>query len=89
MAKTIYKYEVPITDSFDLELPKDAQILSVQTQHDRTYIWCLVETNNRKVPVHFELRGTGHDCTNLESLKYVGTFQLRNGALVFHLFSEP
>jgi hypothetical protein len=86
MTKTIYKYTIPIQDEFELELPKGAQILSVNTQYDIPQIWCLlalpVELEKRK----FRLAGTGHAIEGSLNLVHIGTFQLSNGALVFHLF---
>lgn len=39
----------------------------------------------RARPVRFRLAGTGHPIAEAD-LRYVGTFQLADGALVFHVF---
>lgn len=88
--QTIYKYEVPIEDEFVVELPESAKILCVQVQHGEPFFWALVDTANQPERRRFSLRGTGHvlDEYLVESANYVGSFQLRGGALVFHLFDR-
>ena len=43
---------------------------------------------NRERGRHFRLSGTGHPLGEdyLRIINYIGTFQMENGALVFHLF---
>ncbi len=61
-------------------------------QREVPFLWALVDpdpdlgTETR----HFLLAGTGHPRPDLEWLKivFIGTFQLRGGALVFHLFER-
>ncbi len=94
--KTIYKYAVPLKDTFTINLPKGYTILSVGVQNvvsfDRRsqspYIWVLIDTENVKnsKPVNFRLAGTGHPIEEYSFLRFIGTFQLQDGALVFHLF---
>jgi len=86
--KTIYKYEIPVDDNIRLELPKGAEILSVQEQYGKPCIWAIVDPEKEVEGRLFELLGTGHNIKASEIInrKYIGTFQLYNGALVFHLF---
>ncbi len=84
---TIHKYEIPIEDSFVLELPVGARILSVQTQNGVPQLWAVVDSRAPKREQQFHLRGTGYDCQGLGSLTYLATFQIHDGALVFHLFT--
>jgi len=84
--RTVHKYPVKLTDNFEIELPKGAQILTVQEQYDFPQLWALVNPNeNKKQKRKFRLAGTGHQIkeTNLE---YINSFQLEDGSLVFHLF---
>ncbi len=85
--KTIYKYKVYPTDDFDLLLPKGAYILCVQTQDGEPFIWAMVDTEAPKEIRKFVLRGTGNTLPELP-LVYIGTFQIRNDLLVFHLFER-
>lgn len=86
--KTIYKYHVPINDEFSLELPSGAKILCVGVQNNEPYIWVLVYSDYEVIKRYFSWRGTGHDCSNVSSANYIGTVQLYNGQLVFHLFES-
>ena len=87
---TIYKYEIPITDRFTLELPIGAKILTVQTRRGNTKgsIWAIVESKVEKETRTFRLFGTGHTFDMGENYKYINTFQTHGGCLVWHLFEE-
>lgn len=86
--RTIYKYPIPIQDNFELELPARSEVLCVQVQREQPCIWALVNLEHPPIKRKFLLRGTGHDAATLElnATSYVGSFQLRGGNLVFHLF---
>jgi len=89
--KKIFKYELETTDYQEIEMPIGAQILCLQTQDEIPHIWALVDTNANKELKAFEIFGTGHevpdrDYPNDDRRRYVGTYQLRKGALVFHCF---
>ena len=84
--KKIYKYPIPVNDEITISMPKDAVILTVQMQKAEPFIWALVDVDKEMIDVKFRLFGTGmsvYPCLN-----YVGTFQMLNGGLVFHLFRE-
>lgn len=89
---TIYKYPIPIEDNFTISLDRNAKVLCVQTQNDKPFIWVMLDDKEPiKVEKEFWLRGTGHDCEEVQpytGVKYVGTFQMRNGTIVFHLFTK-
>lgn len=87
----VWKYRIPIMDTFELTVPEFANPLDVQVIGDVPYMWMLVDDEEGAQTRRYQLRGTGqpvdHDDTKPE-LNYVGTFQLGEGALVFHLFEE-
>jgi len=85
---SIFKYPVLIQDHFTLELPKDAEILTVQTQRGTPQLWAMVDSETEKEKRYFRLTGTGHPLGDdyLRIINYIGTFQMGNGTLVFHLF---
>ncbi|MBA7554495.1 hypothetical protein ES705_47116 [subsurface metagenome] len=85
---TIYKWAIPIEDHFTLELPKDAKILTVQTQRGIPQLWARVDSETQKEKRCFRLAGTGHPLGEdyLRIIDYIGTFQMENGLLMFHLF---
>ena len=87
--KTIYKYPFPVTDEFTLALPVGARILTVQAQDDTPCLWAEVDPEQTVMDPHdFNLFGTGHPVPD-EPGTYRGTFQLREGRLVFHLYERP
>jgi hypothetical protein len=86
--KTIYKYPFEIKDDFVIEMTEDAEILTVQTQKELPCIWVIVNNNPDLLQIthKFKLFGTGHPMPNNFKGNYVGTFQMYNGNLVYHLF---
>jgi hypothetical protein len=84
----IYKYPVPVKDEFTVPLPVGAKVLSVQMQRRQPTIWALVETEAALQERRFAVRGTGHDAEGLQFEKYIGTWQMHDGDLVFHLFER-
>lgn len=90
MKKSIWKFPMNVNDRVRLSMPKGAEILTVQTQNETPCIWALVDTENEKEERYFEIFGTGHPVPvdmGVER-KYINTFQLRGGSLVFHLFER-
>jgi hypothetical protein len=87
--KKIYKYRLENLSSQEIEMPVEAEILSVQTQNDIPCIWALIDPRAALEKVTFEIIGTGYEIPNVidgveVDRKYVGTFQL--SMLVFHCF---
>jgi len=88
MNKTIYKFPIEVKNDFQLTLPKNSQILHVGMQGENLRMWVLIDKDEKEAEVrHFCLFGTGHDFALLD-YKYIGTFQLYTGSLVFHLFES-
>lgn len=85
--KRVFKYPIPVVDGFTIDMPKGAIVLCVQTQREKPCIWALVDPIAPKETRHFRLAGTGH-AINEAIARYVGTFQIGEGALVFHLFED-
>lgn len=86
--QSIHKYPVPIVDDVEIELPVGAQVLTVQVQMDKPFIWALVSKDTVRTEMRqFRLIGTGHPIED-DAKRYVGTFQLHGGDLVFHLFEK-
>lgn len=84
--KRIYKYELIIADEQKIKIPQSAHILDVQNQKEKVYIWCLVNIENELVDYTFRIIGTGNPIEDDFSGKYIGTFQLFDGDIIFHLF---
>lgn len=88
MLHSIYKYPVRVTDINKVEMPKGAKVLSVQMQRGVPCIWALVDPAAEMETRMFFMFGTGHPVEYAEGLRFIGTFQLVDRELVFHLF-EP
>lgn len=89
--ETVWKYPIPIRDVFELRLPIDSEVLAVANQGpddgDHVYLWVRLnpEAAPSLLPHRFRLAGTG-DPLDGDIGRHIGTFQLRGGALIFHLF---
>ena len=88
--KTIYKYSMyDVVDVFsgtvELEIPKEAKILSIDSQHSKPCLWVLVDDGAEKETRRFRIVGTGQEI-DFDYSKYVGTWLQDNGTFVWHLF---
>ena len=90
MIKTIWKFELETKDNILVQIPKGAKILTVETQHEQPCMWALVDPNKETETRHFEIFGTGHPINYGMGVdrSYIGTYQLDNGGLVFHVFES-
>lgn len=84
--KRIFKYPVEMVDDPKIAMPRGALVLSVQAQGDMPQVWALVDDQRPLETRSFKLRGTGHAADDVEGSRFIGTFQMKGGALVFHLF---
>jgi hypothetical protein len=82
----IYKYPLKVADLNEIEMPAGAVPVCVQMQYDRPCLWAMVDpaapTMARR---RFRIVGTGHLFDEVDA-KYVNTFQMHDGGLVFHVF---
>lgn len=83
----VWKYDVPIDDYFELNMPIGAQVLTVDVQAERPCLWALVDPDMPKEKRRFRFAGTGHPINEPENrLRFINTFQMRGGSLIFHIF---
>lgn len=80
----IWKYELKEIDEQIIRMPA-AKPLTVQMQHGKLCMWCMVDESCVMTERTVRIYGTGHPIKNADGI-YVGTFQMHNGALVFHVF---
>jgi hypothetical protein len=86
--KTIYKYSIETTDEQIIEMPAGAKILTVQPQGAFSLcLWAEVDTEQPKEQRTLLTYGTGHPMRNTQQ-RYIGTYQLQGGGLVFHVYEE-
>ena len=85
--KTVWKFPFEMTDTVRIMMPAGAQLLHLETQHGVPCLWALVDPESEKVRRKFRLAGTGHPLPD-DIGRHLGSFQLLEGNLVFHLFEE-
>ena len=83
--ETIYKYPLELKDDQTIEVPQGSKVLTVQVQDGKPCLWVLISDSEFKSIRYIEMFGTGHSIDRGER-KYVGTFQLPEKGLVFHVF---
>ena len=85
--KTVFKYPLQVKDKQEIQMPVGAEILCVQVQGGTPCLWAKVDTEAAyDIKRTIRIYGTGHHINQDEPLDYIGTFQLENGVLVFHVF---
>lgn len=85
--KTIWKLPLETTDTQDVSMPAEAEILCVQVQRDIPCIWILCDPELPTELRTIEIFGTGHPVQ--EGVRdYIGTYQLHGGGLIFHTFER-
>lgn len=87
--KTIWKFDIPITDTVQIEMPEKAKILYVGTTDGfGVSVWVLVNTGAKKEMRMLYIRGTGHKLGNAVEEGYIGTVVTYGGSLVWHIFEH-
>jgi hypothetical protein len=80
----VYEYDLTVIGQQIIEMPVGANLLTVQLQHGNLKLWAAVDSNimtKRSIIII----GTGYEISYTPK-KYIGTFQMMNGNLVFHVF---
>jgi hypothetical protein len=97
MEKTIWKFELEVTDNQTISMPKDAEILSIQIQDGKPVIWVLVNPEEDEEPRVFDMFGTGHPIPTGFGINrnFIGTVQIVQKIhemydrwLAFHVFER-
>jgi hypothetical protein len=87
---TIWKFQIPLEEKSEVEMPKDAEVLAVQMQGSQLCVWAAVDPNAEKVKRRFYVVGTGHPMPKSLDACYAATVQI-DGAidtLALHVFHE-
>lgn len=83
----IYKYQLTITDTQTVLMPKRFRVLSVGTQTDGLFVWALVDETTEMVPAKFLIVGTGNPAdAAYHQATFIGTVQLP--PFVWHVFVD-
>lgn len=72
-----------------ISMPREAQLLHVETKDEQPSLWALVDPKAEKIDRNLLVYGTGHPVPLFHG-KYVGTFLVKemNVTLVFHVFDN-
>lgn len=80
--KSIYKYELAITDSQQIAMPAGSKILTAQAQNGVVCLWAEVDADVKEEFRHFRFVGTGHQLP--DGLRYIATVQ--TAIFVWHVY---
>lgn len=83
-ARSVWKFEIVLTDEFTLSMPKFAKPLYVAVQDGKPCLWALVDPGAEREDRTFYVHGTGHPVP--AAREHIGSFMLHDGAFVGHLF---
>ena len=87
MLQKIWKYPINTQDvNFVLEIPEGGKTLHFEVQRGIPTLWVLVNPKNKIEKRCFRIVGTGDTIEEEDSLTYIGTIQMADGDLIFHLF---
>ena len=85
--KNILKYALKVEDKQYLQLPLNSRLLSVEEQRENIVLYALVDDEEQTLEKYLIImHGTGHRADDVSGYNFLGTVQLKNGALVFHIF---
>ena len=83
----IFKWTLRIDGWQEIEMPIGSQILSMQIQNENPQLWVLADENNATEKRSFITCGTGQEIP-VDVVDYIGSYQIKNGSLVFHVFEQ-
>lgn len=86
--ESIWKFPIVVTDDQEVEMPEGARIVTVQVQKGTLNLWAIVDPSAPLKKRHIKVVGTGHSQSSLSSLSYIGTAQMMEGTLIWHVFEE-
>jgi hypothetical protein len=85
----IWKFPLEFTVHEQLiAMPQGATILTVQMQRGTPCLWATVDSNAPQTSRRIAIVGTGLEIKEHSApiYKYIGTFQMADGAFVWHVF---
>ncbi len=86
MTKVVWKYTLAETAECTIDIPLNAEILTVKRQDTNICLWALVDSDTQKIKRHFRVYGTGEPIRD-SNIRYVGTATFfQNNDLVLHVF---
>lgn len=84
----IWKFELEITDTQQVRMPKGAQILSVANQNGKVCLWAMVNPNDSLESRCIEIIGTGNKVAFGPGVQrsFIGTVVVN--PFVWHVFEQ-
>lgn len=86
--KTIFKYPLEVKHEQKIKMPYKSQALCVQVIGNIPTIYAIVNKHCEEVDRTFVTIATGEEFPDNDNLKYIGTYQLIGGELIFHVFEQ-
>lgn len=83
----IWKFPLLVTDWQIVEMPRGAKILTAQLQKGFLQLWALCDETAPKERRRISIYGTGNEVDEKPG-RYISTFQVADGDLVFHVFED-
>lgn len=82
----VYKYG--LQPNSQINLPKNAKILTVAVQNEEVFLWAKVNPDELEMETRtFFSFETGHDMPTHIEMDFIGTVFFQNG-MVFHVFEQ-
>lgn len=87
--RVIFKYQMPVLESFTMQLPKNAEIIRVEDQDGMFWMWAVVNTDAELEDRNFLAFKTGAKMPDNVNLKYIGFckiyVQMELGLYIFEI----
>lgn len=85
--RSVWKFEIEITDAFTIPMPEGAKPLYVAVQDGKPFLWAEVDPTAEPEYRRFFVCGTGHPVP--PGVAYLGSFMVYDGRFVGHLYTVP
>ncbi|KQL55941.1 MULTISPECIES: DUF7352 domain-containing protein [Bacillaceae] len=88
--KSIFKYNLKLVLTQNLELPEGAKVLSVANQKDQLVLWAIVDPKVKEMDDYTVVIGTTGDplLDTASYMDFIGTVMFDNDTFVAHVFCE-
>lgn len=84
--RTVWKYTLENVNIQKIKMPRTADILHVAVQAGVPCLWAEVTPDTPEEERTILILGTGHVIPPWTTRRYIGTFQLQDGVLIFHVY---
>ena len=87
--KRVFEYPLTLEAEQNITMPLSAELLGLQVRGEIAVLWAIVDHQNRDTQRRVYLVATatpGRGDPPLDKARYIGTFQLAGGDIVYHVF---